>query len=229
VANKDDGKDSENDGKDKEKDSGRGLEFLWINVEGGVQHLGLQTLSSKGSLVPGIVKTSELGPMTGLGVGVRLFFLTLGLRGRIGIYDEYNYVSLNPEVGLHFKITDNVEFALSLSGGYSALGGFKANNLLDSSVVNVRGFNVRAGLNLDYYFSHFFSLGVMGTAEVLAMTRPGVSVSSIKDASANTNTNISTSQDAAAAEAQLQQQAALVEGSGVGVAFTGSMVFGVHF
>src|SRR5262249_37928827 len=46
----------------KERDSGRGLELLWLNVEGGFEHVGLSTFNSdEQNLTAGFISTSSSG------------------------------------------------------------------------------------------------------------------------------------------------------------------------
>src|SRR5262245_44725678 len=50
----------------KEKDSGRGLEFVWLNVEGGFAHIGLSTFNvDEPSLTAGFIPTSASGGTVG--------------------------------------------------------------------------------------------------------------------------------------------------------------------
>jgi hypothetical protein len=57
-----------------QKDSGRGLEFVYLNVEGGAEYVSLQSLHTTGQgVIPGVttVRTSDVGPMVGVGAGLR--------------------------------------------------------------------------------------------------------------------------------------------------------------
>src|SRR5215471_558364 len=61
----------------EKKDSGRGLEWLWLNAEIGFEHLGLETFHANQLVDADIVGTTQTGPMYGAGLGVRLVFITL--------------------------------------------------------------------------------------------------------------------------------------------------------
>jgi hypothetical protein len=72
----------------KDKDSGRGLSWFWVEVQGGFEHLGLQTFNvDEQALTAGLVKTSASGGVLSAGIGAQLIFLTLGVRGRMGFFD----------------------------------------------------------------------------------------------------------------------------------------------
>lgn len=220
----------------EKKDDARGWEWLWLSGEGGLQYLSLTTLSSKGSLVPGIKKESAMGPMGGLAAGIRLFYFTIGLHARAANLSQYMYWSLDPELGIHFGSGD-IQPYLLFGAGYSALGSLDSSSISSQSGVKVRGFNLRAGFGLDYYVTHTISLGVLGTGEITAMTRPGVSASDLDVAGkvqgqtppANTNDPQQLEAQRAQLEAQAAAESAKVDGSGVGVAAALTLVLGFHF
>src|SRR5687767_10512869 len=66
------------------QDSGRGLEWIWLNAEVGVQHLGLQTLKASELVDAELVETTQTGLTYGAGIGVRLLVFTVGARFRLG-------------------------------------------------------------------------------------------------------------------------------------------------
>ena len=57
--------------------------------------------SSRAALTYGTVATRDGGLMYGAAVGVRLLFLTIGLRGRMAHFTDWRVGSLNAEVGFH--------------------------------------------------------------------------------------------------------------------------------
>src|SRR5205823_5769164 len=65
------------------RDSGRGLEFVYFNLEGGFSYAGLGTLHETGALVPTSSKTSGAGALWGVAAGALLLFFTLGPRFRM--------------------------------------------------------------------------------------------------------------------------------------------------
>jgi hypothetical protein len=200
----------------EKKDSGRGLEWIWLNAEVGFEHLGLQTFSAGGLVNPAIVQTTQTGPLYGAGLGVRLVFITLGAKFRIGTFSAYDLWTLNAEAGLRIPL-GKLEPYLTLGGGFASLGSFGASNIgggVTSANVSITGYDIRGGGGLDYYITPVFSVGAAVTFEVLGLTRPGVNLQSLQ-ATGN-------SQGAAG-------EVYAADGSSLGSAFTGTLVLGLHF
>lgn len=154
---------------DKE-DAGRGLEWVWLNAEIGVQHLGLQTIASSDFLDPSIA-TTQTGLSFGAGIGVRLLVFTAGVRFRRSVFSEWKLWTLNAEGGFHIPL-GSLEPYVTLGAGYVSLGSFpSASGLKDGGV---RGANVRLGAGLDWYLSNTFSLGANFTGESLFLSRPAI-------------------------------------------------------
>lgn len=198
--------------KAEQEDSGRGLEWFYLNVEGGYQVLGLETVSAS-NLSYGTSKTKDAGPMIGAGMGIRLLFLTIGARARMGMFEQYKATTLNAEVGLHLPI-GSVEPYFALGGGYAFLGSLDSARW-GSSDVSVRGWDVRAGFGLDYYVTPVFSIGGNLTGEMLGLSRPGVKLSTAASQPGGL--------DPAA------QAIAKADGSSIGASVTASAVLGLHF
>ncbi len=192
------------------EDSGRGLEFFWLNGEAGVMLLGLQTFSAD-DLLPEVEKTSQTGPAFGAGLGLRLLFLTLGGRFRLGMFDQYQVWTLNGELGFHVPI-GRLEPYFTFGGGYASVGSLEGDLTGGfGSDVDIDGYNVRGGFGIDYYLSSVFSLGVNLTGEILVLTRPGLDPSQL-------GTTPTTADEA-------YQR----DGSSVGSAATLTAVAGLHF
>ena len=193
----------------EQHDSGRGLEWLYLNVEGGIQSVGLETFSSDKMTYGKITSSSAVGPTVSAGVGVRLLVLTLGARAKLGFFKDWNLGTVGGEVGLHFPI-GSLEPYFNAGGGYAALAS------LDGSTwggdTSIRGGYARLGFGLDYYLTPSFSLGGLVTGEVLFVSRAGLK--SLSDAG-------NMSPDA--------QNVARKDGSSVGGAINGSLVLGLHF
>jgi hypothetical protein len=199
----------------EKEDSGRGLEFVWLNAEAGIEFIGLQTLHANHLVDADLVESEQLGPVFGGGFGVRLVFLTLGPRFRFGSFPAWQLWSLDGELGLRIPI-GRVEPYVTLAGGYVSAGALAANDILGGGEVAIHGANVRLGGGVDFYLSKAFSLGVAGTGEALFLTRPGVDPTAL--ATADLGPDASSVQDLYAAD-----------GSGVGMALTGVAVVGLHF
>lgn len=204
-----------------EKDSGRGLEFFWVNGEVGYEILGLQTFRTRRLVDAEVVKSTENGVSLGAGAGVRLVFVTLGGRFRMGLFDAWQLWTLNAELGLRIPI-GNIEPYVTVGGGYAQLGGLDSGSDsldLDGAGVSVRGFDARAGFGIDFYLSPVVSVGANLTGEALVLSRSGVSRT---DLNADPTPD---PDDPAAAAADVYAR----DGSGIGAATTFSAVVGLHF
>lgn len=208
-------------------DSKRGLEWLYVDAQGGVQIVGLRTFNlDEQNLTGGFIKTEQQGFVMGAGVGVRLLFLTLGARARVGLFDAWDLFSIGGEVGLRFPL-GNFDPHVELGGGYTALGSFKSSLQLDTTSVknaldqtDIAGFYVRLGGGADYYITPMLSVGVLASFEVLGLTRPGLEAPKISDLK----------QDPTLSDAQKQKADLLaLEGTSYGAAGTAMAVVGLHF
>jgi hypothetical protein len=151
----------------EKEDSGRGLEFFWMNGEIGVQHLGLQTFTSDDFVDADLVDTTQTGLAYGGGLGLRLIFLTLGARFRMASFPDYQLWTLNAEAGLHLPL-GSVEPYFTLGAGYASLGSFDEAKV--GADLDVNGFDVRGGFGVDVYLSEVFSIGGNLTGEVLVFS-----------------------------------------------------------
>jgi hypothetical protein len=199
---------------DKE-DSGRGLEFVWLNAEVGGQHLGLQTFKANNLVDAGTVKTSQTGLLYGAGLGLRLVFITLGARFRLGQFTEWDIWTLNGELGIHIPL-GAVEPYFTFGGGYASMGAFDSGNLggsLRSEDVDIKGYDIRGGFGIDIYVSDVFSIGANLTGEMLVLTRPGVDPSRLQGGAGQASAD----------------DVYKADGSSVGAAVALTGVAGLHF
>jgi len=204
----------------KDKDAGRGLEWVWLNVEGGFSHVGLQTFNvDEENFTAGFTSTSASGGMIGAGLGMRLIFFTLGARGRIGFYKDWQIFSAGGELGFHVPL-GRVEPHLSFGGGYAGLGSIQGVVDGAADAISIRGFYVRATGGLDVYITPVLSLGLGVSWEVLGLTRPGLSPDEITKLKANPNLS-----DLQRARADLLA----LEGSSYGSSLAVTGVLGLHF
>src|SRR6266545_3886205 len=209
---------------DSEREFSRGLEWVYFNIEGGFETVGLRTLHTS-NLLPETVDTSGSGAFFGLGGGLRLVFLTIGPRYRTGHFEAWNLWTLDLEAGIHLPI-GRVEPYFTFAGGYAKLA-TNDTNALQPVDLSIRGFNARTGFGLDVYVNKYFTLGANGTFDVLAMSRPGVDVSSLSPQAQAGKCDMLT-------DPTQKQQCAMeavysVDGSSIGMAFSLSLVAGVHF
>lgn len=198
----------------EKKDSGRGLEWFWVNAEFGFEHLGLQTFHANNLVDSAVVGTTQTGLLYGAGLGVRLVFVTLGAKFRIGTFSDYDIWTLNAEAGLRIPL-GNIEPHLLLGAGFASLGSFAASDIggVNRSSVNVNGYDIRAGGGIDYYVTPIFSVGAAATFEMLGLSR--ASVKDVQAVANGGNVPASTVYNAS--------------GSSIGSGFTGTLVLGLHF
>jgi len=169
------GKTEEQLDRSKKQDSGRGLEWVWVDVGGGFEHLGLRTFTPKEeAFSAGFVDTTASGGMLSGGLGARLLFFTLGARGRIAFFSPFNRLSLGPEIGFRFPI-GNIEPHADVGFGWTGLGSFNGAVAGDAEAIAMRGVYARVGGGIDYYLTPVFSVGVGASFELLHLSRPGLS------------------------------------------------------
>jgi hypothetical protein len=207
-----------------EEEEAFGEEWLWIDARAGYQHLDMVTFAvDEQLLTAGLLPTSVGGPALDFGLGARLWFITIGPRMRVAIFDagpphqgRFNLWSLDGEIGFRIPL-GRVEPHLTLAAGYSGFGGIDdIVSELDSSY-DIHGANVRAGAGLDVYITPNVSVGADVSGEVLILSRPGVPLDRVVTAE-----DVDTLNDA---EAELLE----VDGSSTGTAVTGLAGVGFHF
>jgi hypothetical protein len=202
----------------KREDSGRGLDVVWLDVEGGFEQLGLQTFNGGDqSFVGGLVKTSASGGAVGAGAGVRFLYLTLLLRARIGVFDVGQLYRVGPEVGFHVPL-GRVEPHVALGLGYAAVGGLQdVVGGVAAGDIALRGFYTRLTAGLDYYPTPVFSVGAALSTDLLVLVRPALSSAEIQGFS-----GLSAAQKASAS-------LLTATGTGVGGTLGVTAVAGLHF
>ncbi len=157
-------------------DSGRGLEFVYVNVEGGVQHAALTALSQSGTLLPANPgENAAFGPYVGGAAGIRLLFLTAGPRFRYAHFSHWDLWTLNLDLGWRVPL-GNLEPYVMIGGGFAKLGNSAANVTGIGDKPSISGFNVRLGSGLDYYVSSAFSVGAAIQVDLLRLSRSPTTV-----------------------------------------------------
>lgn len=208
-----------------DKDSGRGLEFVWLNAEAGYEIVGLQTFSKNNLVDAGFAKTTQQGFLFGVGVGLRLIFLTIGPRFRLGTFSEWQLWTADLEAGLHLPI-GRVEPYFTLGGGYASIGSFDTKNTnytLQGEGVKIRGWNARLGFGLDIYVTNVVTIGANLTGDALFLKRPTTAAPIIPCAIPSNCT---------VQEQQAQQTVNTVyqnDGTSIGAGMTATGVVGLHF
>lgn len=205
----------------KREDSGRRLEWVWADVNGGFEQLGLQTLNGGDQgFVGGLVKTSSSGGVVGAAAGARFLYLTLLLRARVGVFDSGQLYRVGPEVGFHVPM-GRLEPHASLGLGFAAMG-----NLHDTvggaaaAAMALRGFYTRLSAGVDYFPTPAFSLGVGVSSDLMVLVRPSL-----------TQAQVMQIQSSPGITAAQKSGAALLTqtGTGVGGTVAATAMAGLHF
>lgn len=190
------------------EDAGRGLEWLWMNAEVGVQHLGLQTFKGDGLVDPKLVKTTQTGLLYGAGIGARILVFTVGARFRMGTFKDWQLWTLDAEGGFRIPL-GSWEPYVNVAAGYASLGSLST-DAPASSQASVKGISTRLGAGVDYYLSNTFSVGANLSGDLLFLSRSKV--------------------DGAEASASGDEATVYVkDGSSIGAGTSLTAVVGLHF
>ena len=194
------------------EDGGLGLEWLYLNADVGAAYTNLVSLRSSNWQ---IVDNTATGPAFGIGAGVRIVFLSAGIRVRDLEMTSFNMWETDLEAALHFRIW-RIDGAIGARGGYAFLGQFSPDAIATSATTNasnvtVHGWNVGPTVDLDFYLSKLISIGVDANAEFLFLERPPLALPAGETVSP--------------AYASLYQDS----GSSAGVGFLAMSHVGMHF
>jgi hypothetical protein len=203
----------------EQDDSGLGLEWVYLTADGGFGYVNMKSFSESQLALQ---TTSASGGMFGFAAGIRLLFLTLGLRARD--YTAFNLWQINADVGLHMRL-GNLDPYLAIRGGYDAQGTSFSQTVAGATSaetttpsISVHGWNAGLAFGMDYYFAHIISLGAEVSGDALFLSRPPAplppQVTSLPTADQNaikTNPLYANS------------------GSSVGVAAAAGLHLGIHF
>lgn len=200
----------------KQKDAGRGLEWAYLDVQGGFQHLGLTTFKGGSAFVAGVVPTSQSAGLVSAGLGARLIFFTVGGRGRIAFSGSGRQYSVGGEGGLRIPL-GNVEPHIEIGGGYTA---FDQLSTPGGPRLDIGGAYARAGGGINFFLVPMFSLGAEGSADLLFLQRSSMAASAIQA--------IKDSPSATASQRAGADRLAATA-SGIGGALAVSAVVGLHF
>jgi hypothetical protein len=196
------------------EDSGRGLEFVWIDAEAGYEYLSLQTFKANSLVDADVIEDNGSAYVLGAGAGVRLVFLTLGARFRLARFSDWDLWTLNGEVALHVPV-GAFEPSFAFGAGYASLGAFDFGNAVpgfSGGSVDASGFDARVTAALDWYINPLLSIGAKGSFDVLVLYREAAPADSLPPD---------------APPELLEVYANDGDGSGFGVTITGGVAF--HF
>ena len=197
---------------DKE-DSGRGLEFAWLNAELGPEYVGLQSLKADNLVDGALVHSKGLGMGYGAGLGARLLAFTLGARFRFGNFSDWQLWTLGAEAGMHIPL-GRIEPYFTFGAGYASLGGIKPTGPASSFDPNAHGLDLRGSAGFDVYLSNTFSIGGNLSGELLFLSRSAPAALPLPPA--------------ANAEQQHAVDVYSQHGSGIGAGGMLSLVLGLH-
>ena len=201
-------------------------QHLWIDAQAGVESVYLQTFNADFDTVSvGLLPTSGVGPTANVGAGIRLVFLTLGVRGRVASFEDnsptqsvgaWQIWSLDGELGLRAPL-GRFEPHGAVAVGYASFGGLGSALQGLSDGLDVHGVDGRLEGGVDYWVTRSISVGADLSGGVLAVVRPGISARDLA-----TPKEIGTINDAKARVLE-------ANGSSVGWIFAATGDLGVHF
>ncbi len=170
----------------KKEDSGRGIEFVYVNAQVGGVFDAIGTFNN--SLA--IQQTNAGGAMLGAEAGIRFVWLTLGARFRYDtLPSAFNIWQLDAVLGFHIPL-GRWDPYVSIHGGYSAIGTLDPSNFKASDIApcatctsqdaangfSSKGANVGFSVGVDYYLAKFFSIGVDAGFEFLFLHRDPLAI-----------------------------------------------------
>ncbi len=132
------------------EDSGRGLQYLWLEPELGYQWLGLETLGSEHFLDENY--SSGHGFSLGVAAGARLLFFTLGARVRYAPLNRFDLWHYGGELGYRIPWGRFEPYA-SVGVHYARLVSFSGTDAVAT------GLGASAAAGFDFFVTPVFSVG----------------------------------------------------------------------
>ncbi len=181
------------------EDSGRGLQYFWIDPEVGIKWVDLALINNADLVDGDDFEGSGLGPSLGVGLGGRLLYFTAGARFRYTMLPEFDVWTVGLEAALRIP-RGQWEPYLFAGGGYLRTANI-GDDRLDELVIS-GGYGALGG-GVDYFITPVFALGLRGDVELTFVGR-----------------------DALPSEApRFYEQ----DGSGVGLAASAALHLSLHF
>lgn len=157
------------------RDSGRGLQFFWLDAEVGARWYDLGLLSDSG-LIDADEDAGGLLPSLGLGAGARFLYFTGGARFRLNMSGDLPFWTAGLEAAL--RIPKGVwEPYVFVGGGYLRTLEYKDDCGGCYKDLVVSGGYAALGGGLDYFVTPVFAVGTRLDVEVPFVSRaalPGV-------------------------------------------------------
>jgi hypothetical protein len=199
---------------------------VYVDAQAGVESVQLNTFNADFDTVSvGLLPSAGVGPTANIGAGLRLVFLTLGLRGRVASFENsspaqtvgaWQIWTLDAEAGLRVPLR-RLEPHVAIAAGYASFGGFETAVQGLSAGLDVHGVDARLSGGVDYWVTHTVSIGAEASGGLLFVARPGVSARDLA-----TPRQIGTLDDARARVLE-------ANGSSMGTTFAVTGDVGVHF
>ncbi len=169
---------------DEDDDDGRTADLLWIEAGFGYAYADLVSFNAD-NFLPGVDELEGNGFMAHVAAGLRVFFLTLGARGWLANFPQFDLWALVADVALRLPIPV-VEPYVRFGIGYAFVGQADYTKPMDSDV-SVFGLVVEGGLGVDVYLNSILSIGAGLDLAFLNLTRQRVDMCSSSTASPDCN------------------------------------------
>lgn len=154
----------------EQKDSGRGLQFFWIDPEVAFRWYDFALLSDSKLLDGETFETSGFAPSVGLGAGARFLYFTGGARFRFNFAGDLPFWTAGIEAALRVPLGDWEPYAL-VGGGYlrtleykDKCGGCYKDLLISGGYATVGG-------GIDYFVTPVFAVGPRLDVEIPFLSR----------------------------------------------------------
>ncbi len=149
--------------------------ILWIEASAGISNVNLVQFQNRNfaDVAGGASVFSEAygtGPVIGAGLGVRLFWFTLGARASFALYDTFEVGTLGAEVTLRFPIPV-VEPWIRAGFGYGWQGDANYGSGVAAAQTTTYGWVFQGGVGLDVFLTDWLALGAGFGLDILNMTR----------------------------------------------------------
>lgn len=203
------------------------VEWFFIKPGFGYQRVWLRTFVAEDAerLTAHVIPEDLSGPAPSLGIGMKLWFVTLGVTGRMAHLSgaaperettDLDLWSIDGEVAFRAPIGPLEPYVL-VGAGYSTFGGMGDVVEGMSSGLDMNGANLRGGLGFDYYLTSDLSLRLEGASDILFLARPGVSARDLAEPKEVGTLN------------EAEQRLLEASGSSAGLAFGVTAGLGFHF
>jgi hypothetical protein len=160
---------------EEEDGDGRDVDYLWIEVEGGVSDANLVAftdsnfVSAAAGGTPLFQEVRGTGPFVGAGLGFRIFVFSIGARATYANYQNFDLGTLGGELTIRLPIPVIEPYA-RVGFGYAWQGQANYANPAMSST-SVYGWSFDAALGLDVYLVEWFTIGAGIGLNLLNMSR----------------------------------------------------------